>query len=164
MLKGVRVQISLWTLINSQRKLAAFFAKILKNTRKKSLLRRNSGIVQEKRVLIISAPLMIIIDGRGNRGQACRRGRNAASSPTLNSSGVRRFEGYWTCTGSRKPSLLSIADFRLLRTHVVLVHASIARGIIKILLVFQKTHGKILWLCQDFQEQYLHHLHGRGEY
>ena len=25
-----------------------------------------------------------IIDGRGNRGQACRQGRNAASSPTLN--------------------------------------------------------------------------------
>ena len=31
---------------------------------------------------------------------------------------------------SRNPRPLSIADFRLLRTHVVLVHASIARGII----------------------------------
>ena len=31
---------------------------------------------------------------------------------------------------SQNPRPLSIADFRLLRTHVVLVHASIARGII----------------------------------
>ena len=30
--------------------------------------------------------LCFIIDGRGNRGQACRQGRIAASSPTLNNS------------------------------------------------------------------------------
>ena len=98
--------------------------------------------------------------GEENRGQACHQGRNAASSPTLNNQLSVGLEvigrvrdnsplpaRHQNKYGSMKPRPLSIADFRLLRTHVVLytptsssfvsghdrlVHASVARGIMGI--------------------------------
>ena len=86
-----------------------------------------------------------IIDGRGDRGQACRRGEECS---TLNNLVVRRLEGCWTCTESRKPRPLSIADFRLLRTHVVLIPNRQRRNIVglrtnsaqsKRIIVFEET-------------------------
>ena len=109
-----------------------------------------------------------IIDGRGDRGQACRRGggRNAASSPTLNNLVVRRLEGCWTCTESRKPRPLSIADFRLLRTYVVLIPNRQRRNIVglrtnsaqsKRIIVFEETKKvkKTMYLAMKNLSEYI---------
>ena len=78
----------------------------------------------------------IIIDGQKNRGQACRQGGGAEGSPALNNQLSVGLKVNGRVRGSQKPCPLSIADFRLLRTHVVLVRASVARGIIVFLFLF----------------------------
>ena len=78
----------------------------------------------------------IIIDGQKNRGQACRQGGGAEGSPALNNQLSVGLKVNGRVRGSQKPCPLSIADFCLLRTHVVLVRASVARGIIVFLFLF----------------------------
>ena len=93
-------------------------------------------------------------------------GRNAASSSTLNNLVVRRLEGCWTCTESRKPRPLSIADFRLLRTYVVLIPNRQRRNIVglrtnsaqsKRIIVFEETKKvkKTMYLAMKNLSEYI---------
>ena len=76
----------------------------------------------------------------GNRGQTCLPvGLKVIDNLPLPARYqiTLRFNG--RVRGSMKPRPLNIADFRLLRTHVVLVHASVGRGIMRFHLGYRIT-------------------------